>query len=73
MLDLRNSMYLSTNPAGSVLWRRLEQGTSRSELVDALVAEFEIPPERAAQDVDAFLADCRQRQLLEEQPQARGV
>lgn len=74
MLDLRSSMYLSTNSAGSILWRQLEQGTSRSELIDALLAEFEIPPERAAQDVDAFLEECRQRNLIvsDDQPETPG-
>jgi len=74
VLDLRSSMYLSTNPAGSILWRRLELGTTRSELIDALVSEFEIEWERAAQDVDAFLQDCRQRNLIveDDQPETPG-
>jgi hypothetical protein len=64
VLDLRSSMYLSTNPAGTVLWRRLEQGATRAELIAALLDEFEVDAGRASTDVDAFLADCRRRDLL---------
>lgn len=66
VLDLRDSLYLSANPAGTVLWRRLETGATRSELVAALLSEFEVERERAAADVDAFLTDCRRRELLDE-------
>jgi hypothetical protein len=66
VLDLRDSTYLATNPTGSLLWRLLERGARRSELVAALVDEFEVDEQTAAPDVDAFLAECRQRELLEE-------
>jgi hypothetical protein len=66
ILDLRESLYLSTNPAGTLLWRLLESSTTRSEMVDALQAEFAVDRGRAGTDVDAFVADCRRRQLLDE-------
>ncbi len=68
VLDLRSSTYLSTNPAGTVLWHELEAGTTRSRLVRALLEEFEVSEEQAAADVDAFLEDCQRRGLLEEDP-----
>jgi hypothetical protein len=64
MLDVRSSTYLSTNPAGAVLWRELAQGTTRAQLIDALLAEFDVDAERAGADVDAFIADCGRRELL---------
>jgi hypothetical protein len=68
VLDLRSSTYLATNAAGTILWRELEQGTTRSRLVGALIEEFEVSVERAGADVDAFLEDCRNRGLLAEDP-----
>lgn len=65
LLDLERSAYLATNPAATLLWHRLDEGATEGQLVDALVDEYEIPRERAATDVDAFLADCRRRDLLE--------
>lgn len=73
VLDLRSSLYLSTNAAGTVLWAELEQGTTRSRLVRALLEEFDVTGEQAARDVDAFLDDCRRRGLLAEHPPRDGV
>lgn len=68
ILDLRSSTYFSTNATGTVLWRELERGTTRAQLIGALLNEFEVDEERATADVDAFVADCRQRGLLAEDP-----
>lgn len=64
-LGLESSTYFGTNSSGSLLWKRLAEGTTRAELVDALVARFEIEPERAQTDVDAFVDDVRSRGLLQ--------
>lgn len=66
VLDMRSSSYLSTNSAGTVLWRELERGTTRSALIGALLEQFEVTQVQAAADVDAFLADCARRGLLAE-------
>lgn len=64
-LGLESSTYFGTNSSGSLLWKRLAEGTTRAELVDELVATFELEPERAQADVDAFVADLRTRGLLQ--------
>ena len=66
LLDLRSSNYLVVNPSATVLWRRLAEGTTRDELVAALAAEYELSADQAGGDVDAFLSDCRVRELIEE-------
>jgi hypothetical protein len=66
VLDLRSSTYLSANAAGSALWRELKRGSTRTKLVRALLDEFDVEPDIATRDVDAFLADCKRRHLLEE-------
>jgi hypothetical protein len=64
ILDLRSSRYLAANPSASVLWRALEQGATRTQLVEALLREFEVTRERAEADVDNFIGDVRRRELL---------
>ncbi len=64
LLDLRTSMYLATNPAATILWRHLDNGTTETAMAAALVDAFDITSERAAADVRKFLADCRERNLL---------
>ena len=69
LLDLATSKYLSVNPSATVLWRQLAVGTTRADLIDALVAEYGIGEDDAGADVDAFLADCRAREYLEDDEQ----
>ena len=63
-LDLSSSTYFSTNATGTLLWKLLASGASRSELVDALVARFGADQKRVEHDVDAFLADLEQAHLV---------
>ncbi|MEZ5098884.1 MAG: PqqD family protein [Thermoleophilia bacterium] len=65
IVDLATSRYLGVNPSGAVLWPLLLEGTTRDDLVAALVARYGIEVERAAGDVDAFVAGLRERDLLE--------
>jgi Coenzyme PQQ synthesis protein D (PqqD) len=65
-LESGQSLYLAANPAGTLLWRRLAEGTTRAELESTLVDEYAIDPDVAARDVDAFLAQAREMQVVEE-------
>lgn len=67
-LDSERSIYLSANPAGTVLWRTLAEGSSEEELARLLVETYEIDPERASQDVSRFVADLERLGLLEAAP-----
>lgn len=66
VLDLRTSRYLSLNASGSLLWLRLVDGTTRTELREALSDRFDLPDRAAETDVDAFLDALRSRDLLVE-------
>lgn len=63
-LDVARSEYLSINPSGTVLWRALEGGATRSDLVRRLEDEFGIDADAARRDVDAFLESLVERRLL---------
>ncbi|KQX62912.1 PqqD family protein [Angustibacter sp. Root456] len=65
VLDLQASTYLSTNGTGSFLLQQLAEERTRDELVDALVAEYEVDRPRAEADTDAFVATLREKGLLE--------
>jgi Coenzyme PQQ synthesis protein D (PqqD) len=64
VLDLQGSVYLKLNGSARVLWERLSEPCSDVELVAALIERYDIEEQRAAADVDAFLADLRARDLL---------
>lgn len=64
-LEAERSLYVATNPAGTVLWSRLAEGATRGELVQALLDRWPIDDDCAARDVDAFLTAARTHGLLE--------
>jgi hypothetical protein len=64
VLEPRASVYLTMNAAAALLWRRLAEGTSREELVAALVGAYDLPPAHAERDVDRFLDQLREQELL---------
>ena len=65
-VDLQSSTYLSAVGSGALLWQALAVGATRDILVDLLTDEFGIERDRAAVDVDAFVADLADRKLLDE-------
>jgi hypothetical protein len=66
VLDGERDLYLGTNSSGSVLWEALAEGATRTQLVDLLISRFSIERDRAAGDVEAFLEQLANAQLLEE-------
>ena len=64
-LDLRRSLYLGINPSGTALWQDLVEGATREELVERLRDDFGLSPEAAVADVDSFLDELAQHDLLE--------
>ena len=53
VLDFRGMLTL--NESGLILWRKLEGGATREELVETLLAEYDVTPDLAESDVDAFI------------------
>jgi len=64
-LDVTTSDYLAVTGAGTVIWEGLAEGVRRDELVDRVVARYEVDPATAAADVDAFVAGLDARGLVE--------
>lgn len=64
ILDVTGSVYFGLNARGAQLWKRLATGAGRAELTAVLTAATPVAPERAAGDVDAFLADLDRHGLL---------
>ncbi len=64
-LDEEALVYLNANPSGAVLWQALAKSATREELVEGLLAEFDVDEATASSDVDRFLADLDARGLLE--------
>lgn len=66
MLDGDRSRYLATNASGTLLWQTLADGATRLQLIDALVRSYGIEAAQAARDTDAFLAELRASDLIDD-------
>ena len=55
----------TVNAVGADLWDRLAQPQTTDALVTFLVAEYDVAPEQAAADVQAFVHEMSDLQLLE--------
>ena len=55
VLDLGESVYFGLNPSGAILWKRLIDGATRSELIELLRASG-ADGEQAPREVDEFLS-----------------
>lgn len=57
---------ISLNESAAFLWSLLKKGTELTQLVHALVNEYNISIELAQQDVDNFTNQLQQAKILEE-------
>lgn len=57
---------ITLNETGAFLWERLQQPTTAAGLVDALLEEYEVTADKAATDVERFIDNLRQNNLLDE-------
>lgn len=55
---------INLTESGVLLWNRLQTECSEEDLVDAVVEEYDIDRETAANDVQAFLSQLRKLELL---------
>ena len=57
-------MMITLNGTAKFLWEKLAVGAEKDELVDALLAEYDVDQERAEMSVDAFVARLKELDFL---------
>lgn len=57
-------MMITLNGTGKFLWEKLAVGAEKDELVDALLAEYDVDRERAEKSVDAFVSRLKELDFL---------
>lgn len=63
-LDMRSSRYLAINATGRALWEALAEGTTRERMIERLAAGNRIDRSQAETDVDAFISELDERDLV---------
>ena len=57
---------INLNPTAEFFWEKLAEGCSREELIDAVLAEYDVPKEVVEADVDKFIAQLKKENILDE-------
>lgn len=64
LMCAKSGMFRSLNDTGTFLWKRLDQPCGAADLAAGLAAEFDVGPEQALCDVEAWIADMCQEGIL---------
>ena len=56
---------LTLNETGAMLWQKLEQGAEKSDLVAALLDEYDVTADMAQADVEEFLQKLKNAGCIE--------
>lgn len=56
---------INLNETGAFLFEKLQQGAGREDLINALLEEYDVAPDRAENDVDIFIQKVRNADVLE--------
>jgi hypothetical protein len=66
LLNLKTGAYFGLDQVGTRVWQLLEQHEALSEIVAAILAEYDVPEARCAEDILALIADMEKQGLVRE-------
>lgn len=64
LLDLKTGLYFGLNPVGTRIWHLLEEGKTPAQMVEGLVAEYDVSPEQCQKDLQQLLAVLKEKGLV---------
>ena len=64
--ELKLNMMITLNDTGKLLWKKLEVGADMDELVQAMLAKYDVEEQTARSGAEAFVAKLQERGFLEE-------
>lgn len=64
LLHMDTKNYFRLNATAALLWKGLERGHDREQLLDGLLAEFEVDRPTASAELDRLLAELAARGLV---------
>lgn len=56
---------INLNETGAFLWQQLQKGADEETLLKAMLSEYDVDEETAAEGIDSFLSKLREADLLE--------
>lgn len=56
---------INLNETGAFLFELLQNGAEREDLIEKMLEEYEVSPEKAASDIDIFIQKVKEADVLE--------
>ena len=56
---------INLNETGAFLFEQLQKGAEREDLIENLLKEYDVDPEKAAADIEVFLEKVKDADVLE--------
>lgn len=63
---LRFNGMICLNEVSTHIWKGLQTGKTREVILESILQEYDVPAEEAAADLDAFILQLRENDLLED-------
>ncbi len=57
---------MTLNDVGTFIWKILEKGAEREEIIDRVLETYDVARPKAEQDIDKYLNKLRDKNLIEE-------
>lgn len=64
MMDIQTAAYYNIGSVGGDIWKFMEKPLSKAELVNCLIAEYDVSAEQCAEDIQPFLDEMVSTGLL---------
>ena len=64
LINLANGMYYSLVGSGSFIWSCLENGLEKNEIVNAIVAQYDVANSQASEETDALFEELLREKLI---------
>jgi hypothetical protein len=73
ILNLKSGIYYGLNPVGARVWSLIQEPKTIAAVLDTLLEEYDVEPDRCENDLFLLLNDLAGRDLLEIKTETNGV
>ncbi len=70
ILDMKSGVYYGLNEVGAKIWNLIQQPKTIVEIQNAILAEYEVEPEKCDRDILVLLQDLAAKGLVEVKDEA---
>ena len=64
ILNTKSGIYYGLNPVGARIWELIQEPTTIGAVLDSLLKEFDVTPERSQKELFALIEDMAARELI---------